>query len=201
MGARHQAGVTQAIASEAARLIAQGHCQDHNTARRKAAERLGERNRKHWPDAQAIDRALREYQALFQRDSQPAELARLRRLALDAMQDLAGFSPRLIGSVARGVADRHHRVQLLLRADTPEQVALALTDRHIPWRAGEAQLAFSRNRREPRPALLFQAGETTFELIVLDPADRHDPPRDPLDDSPLRGLGAKQLAELLTGEG
>lgn len=197
MGTRRQAGLTRAIASEAARLIAQGHCQDHHAACRKAAERLGERNPRHWPDAGAIDDALREYQALFQRDSQPQELLQLRRLALQAMHDLDGFAPRLIGPVARGVANRHQRIQLLLRADTPEQVALALTDRHIPWRAGETMLDFSRNRRAARPTLSFQAGDSGVELIVLDPADRHDPPRDPLGDGPLKGLSAQDLAQLL----
>lgn len=197
MRKRRQEGITQAIAEAAARLIAEGHCQDHRAACRKAAERLGERNTRTWPDARAIEDALRAYQGLFQAHQQPDALQHLREVALHAMTDLAAFEPRLIGPVARGVADRHHRVQLVLRADTPEQVALALTDRHIPWRWDEATLEFSRNRREARPALRFHAGDTGMELIVLDPADRHDPPRDPVDDGPLRGLDLAALSALV----
>jgi hypothetical protein len=198
MARRKEGSLTRAIASEAARLLAEGHCHDSHSACRKAAERLGEGNSKHWPDAAAIEAALHEYQSLFQRDSQPAALEQLRQLALQAMRDLAGFEPRLVGPVAKGLADRHSPIRLLLRADTPEQVALALEDRRIPWRSAEVELLFSRNRRSPRPAFRFQAGDTTVELVVLDPADRQDPPRDPADDSPLRGLSASALHELLT---
>lgn len=201
MGARRDAGLAHAIASEAARLIADGQCTDHQSACRKAAERLGEPNPRHWPDARAIEQALREYQALFQADRQPAELRQLRQLALAAMQDLAALKPRLVGAVARGVADRHSGIRLLVRADTPETVAMALTDRRIPWHSAEVMLGFSRNRRAPRPTFRFQAGEVPVELVVLAPGDRQDPPRDPLDDGPLRGLTASQLAELLSETG
>lgn len=197
MSARRNAGLTRAIAGEAARLIAEGLCHDPHSACRKAAAKLGETNPRAWPDNAAIEAALREYQGLFQADTQPAQLTRLRRLALEAMRDLAEFRPRLIGPVAKGIADRHSAVQLLLRADTPEQVILALEDRRIPWHAYEATLHFSRNRKAARPALRFQAGEDRLELIVLDPADRHDPPREPGSEQPLRGLSADELATLL----
>lgn len=201
MGARRSAGLTRAIASEAARLIAQGHCHDTASACRRAAERLGEHNPRHWPDAAAIEAALRDYQSLFQADSQPRELTRLRELALQAMRDLAAFKPRLVGAAAKGLADRHSPVRLLLRADTPEQVAFALQDRRIPWRSAEVELAFSRNRRAARPAFRFQAGETTVELVVLEPGDRDDPPLDPADNRPLRGLDTVQLDALLAQQG
>lgn len=196
MGNRRDASLTRAIAIEAARLMADGHCHDTYSACRKAAERLGERNPRHWPDQATIEAALREHQALFRATSQPLELARLRRLALEAMRDLASFQPRLVGAVAKGLADAHSAVRLLLTADTPEQVALALEERRIPWRSAEVTLLFSRNRRETRPAFRFQAGETPVELVVLDPADRHDPPRDPADNRPLRGLSAQELQAL-----
>jgi hypothetical protein len=197
MAARKGSDLSRAIAVEAARLLAEGHCSDTQGACRRAAERLGERNPRHWPDLATIEIALREHQALFQADRQPLELARLQRLALEAMHDLAGFQPRLVGAVAKGLADAHSGVRLLLKADTPEQVALALEERRIPWRSAEVMLHFSRNRREPRPAFRFQAGNTPIELVVLDPGDRHDPPRDPADNGPLRGLSAKQLEAAL----
>jgi hypothetical protein len=193
VSSRRQSELSRAIAIEAARLLADGHCVDSRSACRKAAERLGERNPRHWPDLASIEAALREHQGLFQADRQPAEQARLRDLALEAMHDLADFRPRLVGAVAKGLADTHSTVRLLLTADTPEQVALALEQRRIPWRSAEVMLQFSRNRRAARPAFRFQAGSTAIELVVLEPGDRDDPPRDPVDNSPLRGLSAAQL--------
>lgn len=197
MGARRDAGLTRAIANEAARLLAEGHCHDTHTACRKAAERLREHNPRHWPDGAAIESALREYQGLFQADRQPAALERLRRLALEAMRDLSAFHPRLVGAVAKGLADEHSPIRLLLTADTPEAVALTLEERRIPWRSAEVTLVFSRNRRACRPAFRFQAGDTPMELVVLSPADRHDPPRDSIADRPLKGLSADELTAVL----
>jgi hypothetical protein len=197
MAARRNAGLTRAIASEAARLIAEGVCQDTQAACRKAAAKLGERNPRAWPDNPTIEAALREYQGLFQADAQPAALERLRQLALEAMQDLRQFNPRLVGAVAKGFADSHSAIELLLSADTPEQVVMALEDRRIPWRSSEVMMHFSRNRRLARPAFRFQAGETPVELIVLAPGDRNDPPREPTTDRPLKGLSVEQLKVLL----
>ena len=113
------------------------------------------------------------------------------------MRDLADFRPRLVGAVAKGLADSHSPIRLLLTADTPEQVALALQDRRIPWRSAEVMLGFGGNRREARPAFRFQAGETAMELVILETGDRHDPPRDPADNTPLKGLSAEDLEALL----
>jgi len=197
MGRRREGGLSRAIATEAARLLAEGHCQDSHSACRKAAERLGESNPRHWPDQAAIEAALREYQGLFLADRQPAALARLRRLALQAMHDLAAFRPRLTGAVAKGLADSHSPVRLLLSADTPELVAMALLERRIPYREAEVMLSFGGGRREARPAFRFQAGDTTMELVVLAAGRRHDPPRDSADNSPLPALSAADLEALL----
>lgn len=196
MGARHHPGLTGAIANLAARLIAEGQCSDPRVACRKAAEQLGASNPRAWPDTAAIEAAVREYQGLFQADRQPAAQARLQRLARDAMRDLAAFRPRLVGAVAKGIADEHSAIQLLLTADTPEQVIMALEDRRIPWRSTEIMLPFSRNRRQARPGFRFQAGETPVELVVLMPADRNDPPWDPATGKPLKGLSVAQLEDL-----
>lgn len=199
MGTRHRAGLTRTIATEAARLIAEGYCSDPQAACRKAALKLGESNPRAWPDNPAIEAALREYQGLFQADTQPLELQRLQRLALEAMHDLSMFRPRLIGAIAKDIADARSPIQLLLTADTPEQVIMALEDRRIPWRSDEIRLHFSRNRRAARPLLHFQAGDTRVELIILEPADRNDPPREATTDRPLQGLTAAQLREKLGG--
>lgn len=197
MNTRRDTQITHAITLAAVRLLVEGHCDDYRIACRKAAEQLGERNQKRWPSPQAIEQALRDYQQLFRADSQADALQSLRRLALAAMQDFAHLSPRLVGPVARGVADRHSGIRLLMRAETPEDVALLLTNRHIPWHAAEVTLMFSRNRRMARPALRFQAGDTRMELVILPPSDRNDPPLDPADEKPMRGLSAAQLETLL----
>jgi hypothetical protein len=193
---RRRDDLSRRIASEAARLAAASGDADLERARRKAAARLGARDPRTWPDLGAVDALLREHQRLFQAEPQAAALARLRRLATEAMRDLADFSPRLLGPVLDGTADVHSAIRLHLQAATPEAVIYALTDRRIPWRAAEVRLNYSRGRQQLRPCLKFRAGETPIELVVLSAADRDDPPLDPESGHPLRGADLDTVSAL-----
>jgi hypothetical protein len=87
-----------------------------------------------------------------------------------------------------------------LVADSAEDIALALTNRRIPWQPAEAWLRFARGRREPRPSFRFQAGEAAIELIALKRADLSDPPRDPGTGRPMITADLAQTAALLSAE-
>lgn len=194
-GPRHD-GLGQRIAAAAARLAAETGDPDLTEARRKAAVRLGVRDPRLWPDLATVAALLRQEQKLFWDERQTNALAQLRDLAAQAMRDLAAFAPRLVGPVLDGTADIHSPIRLLLRADTPEDVIFALTDRHIPWHDGEVRLHYSRGRQQSRPRLRFRAGDTAVELVILGPADRNDPPVDPDTGRPLRGADLTALLAL-----
>jgi hypothetical protein len=70
-----------------------------NTGRPNAARsrRLGLPVRTGLPDNDAVEDAVRDYIALFCADTQPGELAALRRLAVVWMARLADFRPHLGG--------------------------------------------------------------------------------------------------------
>ena len=87
--------VREEIAQAAARLIAEDGL-DYAGAKRKAARQLlgDSRVANEWlPDNDLIEEELREYLTLFQSDTQPDELRRLREVALDWMRRLADFHP------------------------------------------------------------------------------------------------------------
>src|ERR1700676_5827112 len=88
--------VREEIAIAAARMIAEDGL-DYSTAKRKAARQVVGESRVagEWlPDNDQIEEEIREYQSLFQGDSQPALLRRLRRIAIDWVERLfAGSSP------------------------------------------------------------------------------------------------------------
>lgn len=146
----------------------------------------------------ALRTAIGDYRKLF-RPEQQGVLNRQRRLALEAMKSFANFSPRLTGALVHGDGPLDS-IRLMLNADTPEQVLMALSDRHIPWREAEVALSFAGARRDVRPAFRFLAGDTTVELIVLSPVDRSNPPRDPLDGGPLTLLDVDQLRALIDSD-
>ena len=118
-----------------------------------------------------------------------------RRLALDAMRSLAEFQPRLSGALLHGDGPLDH-VRLLLAAEAPEQVLFKLEELHIPWRAAEVRLWHSKGRRVTYPAYCFVAGDASIELVVLKTGSHSDPPRHPVDNSPLDSADIDQVKAL-----
>ena len=139
--------------------------------------------------------AVAAYRRMFYPD-QLAQLKDSRRLALEAMTTLARFSPRLFGGLVHE-GDRIDRVQLLLRAATPEDVLFALGDLGIPWQSGEATLDYGRRRSREVPVARFVAGLTTVSLFILPETGRGERPVDPIDGRALQALTATTLERLL----
>jgi hypothetical protein len=185
------------IAFEAARILADFGSNDYASARRKAAGRLGCRNRKHLPTNTEIEQALIEYQQLFHNGKQPIELRKLRVSALQAMEALQRFDPRLVGTVLRGSAHGDSRVQLHIFCDTPEQLVLQLMEMKIPWEEDERRLLYPDGSRKTHPAFNFQAGETGIELIWFPPEGLRTPPLSSIDNQPESRATIRQLRELL----
>lgn len=174
-------------------VVDDGH--ELGEALRRAAERHGVRLRQGQPGRDTLLAAIHEYRALFRPESLDLLQAK-RRSALEAMDALAEFSPRLAGPLIEGDGPLD-LVRLLVYADTPETIALALTDRHIPWRPADTTLVHSGGQRKPHPAFRFLAGGNRVEILVLNEADRADPPRDPLSGARLSTLDRRELAERL----
>ena len=92
------------IAQVAARLIAEEGW-PWSGAKQRALRELGLPPRTALPGSDLVEDMLREHLALFQADTQPAELLQLRRLALRWMERLECFEPLLTGAVWRGTAN------------------------------------------------------------------------------------------------
>jgi hypothetical protein len=133
--------VREEIAIAAARMIAEDGL-DYSTAKRKAARQVvGEtRIAGDWlPDNDQIEEEIREYQSLFQSDSQPAMLRRLREIALEWMARLAPFNPYLTGSVLNGTAGEHSDVHLQVFCDNAKEVAIYLLNANIQYDVSETR--------------------------------------------------------------
>jgi len=117
---------TEELASAAARLVVEEGL-EYGPAKRKAARVLGRHNtRGELPSNQAVEDEVRAYLGLFCADTQPAELAALRRLALRWMQRLAEFRPHLAGAVWRGTATRLSNIHIDLFCDDPKAAEIGL---------------------------------------------------------------------------
>jgi hypothetical protein len=133
--------VREEIAIAAARMIAEDGL-DYSTAKRKAARLVVGETKiggDFLPDNDQIEEEIREYQAIFQSDSQPAVLRRMREAALEWMEKLAAFDPYLTGAVLNGTAGEHSDIHLQCFCDNPKEVAIYLLNANVQYDVSETR--------------------------------------------------------------
>lgn len=167
------------LAHQAAKLMAEDGITDHAFAKRKAARQLGATDTQHLPSNEEIDIALHSFRSLFQSESHPGILRRLREEALATMRLLAEFRPYLTGSVLSGTAGAHSDINLMLFSDDAKAVLLFLLKRNIAFEDGEWKVHFAgRNESVPSYTLTGESGVQTH-IIVLPENARHSGSRHP----------------------
>jgi hypothetical protein len=166
------AQIRDEIASLAAKFIAEEGA-EYGTAKRRAVKQLlgnQKLNGNILPDNTQIEQQVREYQALFFADSQPARLLHLRQLAALLMQELAQFNPYVIGAVFNGTAGEHSDIHLHLYTDNSKDVAIFLLNLGIDYEVSEHQ----GKRGEALETLSFLYKNEGVHLLVHDIDDlRH----------------------------
>ena len=121
------------IAAAAARLVAQDGA-DYGSAKRKAARQvLGDTPSRPnvLPDNDMVEEQVRQYNALFLADSQPARLFQLRTIALQVMEALQQFHPLLSGPVLNGTAGPHDEIYLQLFAESAKEIHIFLLNKNV----------------------------------------------------------------------
>ena len=188
------------LAHEAARLMAEGGVRDYHQAKLKAAARLGIHDDASLPRNREIEEALREYQRLFQGNTQAQGLRERREAALRALEFFAAFDPRLVGPVLDGTADANAPVALHLYTDDGKQVPGFLHDSGIPAEPSSRRLRLDRHRDGDFDVWLFSADGLTFDVTVL-PADAlRQAPLSNVDEKPMKRASRAQLRDLLAAE-
>lgn len=186
------------IAVEAARLIAEDGLRDYHEAKRKAALRLGVFDEAALPRNLEVDEALREHQRLFQADTQPRELHRLRETAVEAMRFLARFEPRLVGPVLEGTADAHSSVRLHLFTDDVRDVLVLLDGHGIPCDEDTRLLAIDAGHEIEVPLLRLSADGVAVELMLFARDGLHHAPLDRVTRKPMRRAALAAVEALVT---
>jgi hypothetical protein len=121
------------IAAAAARLVVEEGL-EYGPAKRRAVKQLGV-NVRALPDNDTLEDAVHEYIQIFCAETQPRELAALRRLALTWMERLEQFRPYLAGAVWHGTATRLSDIYLQLFCDDPKSAEIALIEHNVDYEA------------------------------------------------------------------
>ena len=185
------------IAHESAKIIASEGIKDFAKAKRKAAARLGITNHTMLPSNIEIEQALVEYQRLFLAMQQPQHLLALRQTALQTMQFLTPFQPRLVGPVLHGTADHLSVITLHVLADTVEDILFYLIDHSIVFTTTQHRLRLTNDNYHEFPAISFTTNDTDIDLTVFGPKDRTIP-LSPIDGRPMKRANLNQLQTLVT---
>lgn len=187
----------QRLAYEAARIMVEQDLSDFERARRKAAERTGILDRRHWPSNEAIQEAVLTQRRLFEGPNHAGDLERMRQGALRAMHNFARFSPHLVGGALNGTGNFEQGIQVYLFVEHPEEVVFELIDQRIPWQERERTLRYAGGERRTHPTFRFVAGELRVELVALPRGALRHPPLDPVTERPERGADIARLEQML----
>lgn len=167
------------LAHQAAKLMAEDGINDPVFAKRKAARQMGAADTQHLPSNQEVNDALLSYRALYQRDSHPGVLRRLREEALNSMRMLAEFHPYLTGSVLSGLAGEQSDINLMLFSDDAKAVLLFLLKHKIEFEDRQWKVRVGgHDETVPSYTLTSETG-TQIHIIVLPENARHSGNRKP----------------------
>jgi len=188
------------LAQEAARIIVDQGIRDYRAAKIKAAERLGLHTRGALPRNSEIETAISEHLQLYGRESHADFLSTMREAALAVMRLLEQFTPRLVGPVLIGTADENSALNLHVFTDSPESVAMLLTDLDYRYSSYERRLKTSRGRGAmPKTFAGFQfeyAGELV-EATVFPVDGIRQAPISPIDGKPMKRADVRAISKLL----
>ncbi len=191
----------KAVAQEAARIMAEHGVNDFLFAKRKAAERFGVLDGSVLPRNTEIEAALAEYQRLFEAETHIESLLAQRLTAIEVMQTLLEFQPRLVGPVLAGTATEHDPVQIHAFADRAESVAFRLMDRGVDYEMAEKRVRVNADRVLAQPMLEFEIDAQSVEVVVFTVDGIRHSPASPVDGKPMRRADLVEVQRLIeTGD-
>lgn len=113
------------VAREAALLLYTSQEKEYKQAKKRAAENLGART---LPSNLEVARELDAIAEEMEGNSRQERLIQMRREALQIMQILEDFNPRLIGSVWRGTINKNSDIDIVAFASAPNAVLAKLQE-------------------------------------------------------------------------
>lgn len=188
------ASLEQEIAAAAARLIAESGL-DYQSAKRKAArDLLGSEHSKlgHLPSQEQVEQALREYQRLFQADTQPHYLHQLRKTAWALMSALAHWELVVVGAVANGTAGEYSDIYLQCVAESSKDLYIDLLNLGIEADADEIANPFGKGSVE---RLSFEFQQQVVHVTCYSPQQKRQ-----ISEAAMPRLNATQLEKIVLSE-
>lgn len=186
------------VCEEAARIMSEQGVRDFHSAKQKACVRLGIPWNQAWlPSNREIEHALKLRQKLFRGEYTARRIAGMLELALDLMQRLKGFRPKLAGALLRGQLTDRTPVELHLFTDEVESVARRLVEQSIPYDCFDKRFRMRAKDYILVPGFRFLADDIPVELIAFEFDDERQAPLCPVAGRPMTRAGERRVREML----
>ncbi len=170
---------------------------DFQAAKRKAAERLGLEQHGTLPSNQEVEAALIEHHRLYSEQDHNESLRARRSIALEIMQEMQEFEPRLVGPLLAGTAAADAPANLHLFSDSAEDIAWFLEARGVEHRLFERRHRIRRGQTQGYPAYRFDWQKMMVEATVFAYDGLRQAPLSPVDGKPMPRASIKKVTKLL----
>lgn len=190
--------IRQLLIREAAHLMFDEGVEQYIDAKKKAAKRILGKTTRHLPSNGEIAEALYQLSLFYQGDSMKNQLFQMRLLAMDIMEQLAIFNPRLIGSVSTGRIRQDSDVDIHIFTDSIEELQNYLEK--IGWQYELKQVWIEKNNRPVEYTHVYLVKEFPVELSVYPVYEIRVKSRSSTDGKLINRLSVVALRQLLMTE-
>ena len=192
-----QIEMRERLAQESARLMIEHGIVDFGLAKRKAAERLAVSSFGALPSNAQIEACLAERQRIFEPANHADRIDHLRRVALELMQQLKAFEPRLTGPVLAGTATTNSRIELHVFAASAEAVAFALEGHGHRPAPCQQRYRFGGGRQQQVPGYRFQMQGAAVLTPVFPENGIREAPLSAVNQRPMTRASRREIEQLL----
>jgi len=186
------------VAREAAFLIYTSQEKEYKQAKIRAAEILGVRT---LPSNREVAEELDAIAAEQEGESRLERLLRMRREALEIMQCLEEWNPRLIGSVWRGAIHRNSDIDITVFSSNPREVMKKIREKGFKIsKAEEVMIAKRGDQQSSFHIYLSLSSGDEAEIVIRDPEEEMKNERCEIYGDIVKGLNLDQLKSVLKRE-
>jgi len=166
---------------------------DFQHAKRKASSRLSIRENFLLPSNREIELSLQERLRVFTRTTTLLNLDQYRQAAIEIMEFLSPFRPRIVGTILKNYVTPSASISLHLFAQTPEEVMQFLTDHQISFRSADKRFRLDKDRIEYIPVLQLNFEDIPVDGAIFPPKGLRQAPLSPVDGNPMKRANIEQL--------
>jgi len=186
------------VAREAAFLIYTSQEKEYKQAKIRAAEILGART---LPSNREVAEELDAIAAELEGESRLERLIRMRREALEVMQCLEIYNPRLIGSVWRGTIHRNSDIDIVVFSSNTEKVMRKIREKGFKiTKAEEVIISKGGSKQSSFHISVSLPSSDEVEIVVRDPEEETKTERCEIYGDLIKGLNLDQLKSVLADD-